>query len=496
MQIMPLLLTTLDIYLNKNTKLSNFECRKEIFQNLTNFFSNSSYDIIFGNVIYPEQGLCSLIFENCLTRRIHFGILINSLLIKNRLGFIKTTNNQSNDILPNLILLSFEMVYESLTSDLLDIQLFQNVKGLIISKYLVEIETNLLKEFKFLKHFEINILNLKEFFHRGTKWLKYSFYFKSNEEKDYKNYKIIRFIQLITDTSFVQAYEYPNEDFCLFKNFPHAQLVLPVIIVSEALPCTCTIKWLQMNYADYKPIFGVVKNYEKFLNNSLVYLNQNGFLFQFCAEKYQCDMEELENKCNISKSYTETVDDVDVYFIIKWLQFILLIILQPILASIGILNNFLILVTLRNKEKQKLFKDQMYKHMEINSFFNIIYCIIKNLSLIHVCINNDSHSLFCSSFYTQEWSQYLKIIVQHFLGNVFRTCVNVSYLFFSLCRLIDSSKLKEGKYFKKILKLNLKLYSLLLLIFAVLISLFKVFQYEITWRKDSIDSSGEYPMEI
>jgi hypothetical protein len=488
--------TVLDIYFDKNTKLSKLECNKGIFQNLTNFISNSFEVLFFDNVIFPEQGLCPLVFENCLTRKIKFGAIINSLLIKNRLSFIITDNNQSNDILPDLIVVTFEMVYESLTFDLLDIKLFHRIRGLIVSKNLLEIESYLLKEFKYLNFIQINILNLREFFHRGTKWLKYSFYFRSNKEKDLKNYKTIRFIQLITDTSFVRTYEYPNEDFCLFKDFPHSQLVLPVIIGATSLTCTCTLQWLQMNYTNFKPLFVVINDYEKFLNESFTSYSQNGLLFQFCNEKTECDMVDLDSRCNISKSYTKILDDVDLYFVIKWLQYILLIILQPLLASIGIINNFLILVTLRNKEKQKLFKDQMYKHMEINSFFNIIYCIIKALSLINICINQSAHSLFCSRFYTQEWSQYLKIIVQHILGNVFRTCVNVSYLFFSLCRLIDSSKLKEKKYFKKILKLNLKLYVFLLLTFSILISLFKVFQYEITWRKDSIDSSAEYPLEI
>jgi hypothetical protein len=487
--------STLDIYLKKNTKLSKLQCNKESFQNLTSFFSNSTYELTFSNVIFPEQGLCSLIFENCLARNIQFGIIVNSLLIKNRLTFIKTGNNQSNVMLPNLNCLIFEMVYGSLTFDLLNVELFQRVRWLRILRYLLEIETHLLSEFKFLEFIEINILNLEKFFHRGTKWLKYSFYFRSNEEKDLKKHKIIRFIQIINDTSFVQNYEYPNEDFCLFKDFPHSQLVLPVIIASQALTCTCTLKWLQMNYDNFKPYLVVINDYEKFVNESFNYWIRNELLFQFCDEKIQCDTIELLNRCNISKSYAKIVDDIDVYFVIKWLQFILLIILQPLLGCIGILNNFLILVTLRNKEKQKLFKDQMYKHMEINSFFNIIFCFITTLSLINVCINNNSHSLFCSSFYAQEWSQYLKIIVQHFLGNVFRTCVNVSYLFFCLCRLIDSSKLKEGKYFKKFLKLNLKLYVFLLFTFAILISLFKLFLYEVRWRNGNIGGFAEYPLE-
>jgi hypothetical protein len=46
--------TISDIYLNKNTKLSKLECRKDIFQNLTNFFSNSFNVLIFDNVILRQ----------------------------------------------------------------------------------------------------------------------------------------------------------------------------------------------------------------------------------------------------------------------------------------------------------------------------------------------------------------------------------------------------------------------------------------------------------
>ncbi len=56
-------------------------------------------------------------------------------------------------------------------------------------RYLLEIETNLMSEFKFLQSIEINILNLEDFFHRGTKWLKPSFYFRGDVEKDLKSVK-------------------------------------------------------------------------------------------------------------------------------------------------------------------------------------------------------------------------------------------------------------------------------------------------------------------
>ncbi len=163
--------TALDIYLNKNTRLSKIQCNKETFQNFPIFFSKPSYKLVFNNVIFPEQGLCSLIFKNCLSSQIKFGVIVNSLLMKNRLSFIKSENIQSNDILPNLRVLLFEMAYGSLTFDLLDTQLFHKVKVLSVTRNLLEIETYLLREFKFLEFLEINILNLEEFFHRGSNTL-------------------------------------------------------------------------------------------------------------------------------------------------------------------------------------------------------------------------------------------------------------------------------------------------------------------------------------
>jgi hypothetical protein len=64
-------------------------------------------------------------------------------------------------MLPNLKCLLLEMIYGSLTFDLLDIELFQRVRWLRILRYLLEIETNLMSEFKFLEFIEINILNLE-----------------------------------------------------------------------------------------------------------------------------------------------------------------------------------------------------------------------------------------------------------------------------------------------------------------------------------------------
>ena len=44
-------------------------------------------------------------------------------------------------------------------------------------------------------------------------------------------------------------YTYPEEDFCLFKDFPHTQLVFPIIDSLHIHVCTCTLSWI-VKYAD------------------------------------------------------------------------------------------------------------------------------------------------------------------------------------------------------------------------------------------------------
>ena len=43
---------------------------------------------------------------------------------------------------------------------------------------------------------------------------------------------------------FNNDYYYPDEDLCLFKDFPHKQLIYPSIVSEKQKECTCTIIWL------------------------------------------------------------------------------------------------------------------------------------------------------------------------------------------------------------------------------------------------------------
>lgn len=315
--------TTLDIYLNSSKMSSKLDCRKDVVKNMTNFMAQPYEGLSFRNVIFPSEGFCPMIFEKSAAKTLHFGVICNSLLIKNRLSFIQV--NKSS--LPYLEDLEFEMSYEILTSEILDIQLFNKLDFLILTRNLLGIEASLLENFRRLKYIDIILINLGEFFHAGTQWLSHTFknevFNLSDTKVIKKNSKIVRFIQSEMETSFTQTYPFPNEDICLFKDFPHTNLALPIIIFDQPASCTCTLKWLQMYYNAYESILTITNDYEMFYNDSRNYIRYIKYIYRFCAHNQNgdCDFVDIFNRCNIThKQSNKNMNDQDVYFIVKWLQ--------------------------------------------------------------------------------------------------------------------------------------------------------------------------------
>lgn len=106
-------------------------------------------------------------------------------------------------------------------------------------------------------------------------------------------------------------------------------------------------------------------------------------------------------------------------YFFKWLKYIIQVFLQPILSIVGIVTNVLSIVVVKNKRKQKLLNNFMYKHLLANAFFNIFYCAISLFSLMNICIF--PHSSFCSSIYKSAFAQYFKIYVILFLGKFLKS---------------------------------------------------------------------------
>ena len=487
------------------------ECSIEQFQNMTN--SMQPYASLgFFHVFYPKEGLCPLVFNDSQALQITFHDLTNSFLYKNQLKFRKI---QGVRVLSGKDLLRIEkfnylklFVYnENLYADLLNVVLFEKMLYLEIRCLLPRIEAGLLNKFKSVKRIGIYLSNLREFFHFETKWIntlnsevRVDFANPNEVQKSMSLALLVHFAYQKGLVSFDRIYTYPDEDFCLFRDFPHSRLVLPIIIPGREIECTCTLKWLQMYTHLYSRYFNITTDYSQ-VDYTQYYLNiDHIFYFQSC-DLLACNFETRLNDCNVSQAMLDIgatlrlpISDMGVYLQIKSLQFILLVVAQPILCVIGIVNNTILIVVIKNKTKQKLFKGVMYKHALVNSIFNIFYCACLMPSLVSTCVFFELSNSFCSKVYQTESAQYFKIISGEFMVNTLKSGTNISYLFFSLSRYILASNLKEKyKICKRFESMNLIFYSCLVILFSASLSVFKLFDYAIN---DTYAPELEFPYEV
>jgi hypothetical protein len=222
-------------------------------------------------------------------------------------------------------------------------------------------------------------------------------------------------------------------------------------------------------------------------------------IYTFCIDtSFECDFDSLFEKCLNSTSYNKNgVSDLkeeDIVFFLRWVQYIMNIILYRIFAFMAMVNNILIVYVIKNKAKKKIFNDPMYIHAQINAILNIFYCVLVLVSLISSCVDYDVYesNAFCSSIYMNEATQYFKIICVYFLNSAIRTCANMSYMFFSLSRFILVANFKERAFFKKFSKVNIKIYIALLVLFGILMNLFRLFQFTIN---TNMERSEDFPFE-
>jgi hypothetical protein len=361
----------------------------------------------------------------------------------------------------------------------MNIYLFKYLNFLLINGVLNEIQMDLFSNFLYLKKIDFQLDNLRGFFHASNnQWMSVlnagvSININDHNLDSIKDQAmLLRFLYLSDVSSYDHDYEYPNEDLCLFRYFPHSSAVFPFIVPGKRLACTCTIYWLHLYANIYRQIIE--------LNTTLI----------ICDETFNsstCDLEKWLTNCDATpvldkESFFKRINDTDILFLIKWLQSILLTILQPLLCGLAIVNNLINLIVIKNKSKKKEFNETMYRFIEINSIFNIFYCLCMSMKLINTCIF-DEESGFCSSVYTNDSSQYFKIIFIFFLGNSFKLSSNISYLLFSVSRLVLITI--EKNLTKKEFKFNRYiLYFGAIFLASCFLSVFKLFQYELNVEQD------------
>ena len=339
--------------------------------------------------------------------------------------------------------------------------------------------------FKQIKHVQILSENLEQFLHAGIEWtnsLNNDLNIKNEIEFKNSHHRIITIELVERESDLKRPYTYPDSDFCIYKDFPHSQLIAPIIILAKReIECSCTLIWIHQYWKryfksnlDYKDDFYPFYSFQNdTISTKEICLKGNTFK----NLNQSCNFEQKFNSCKGKISTRKEVSlqgNMNLFFVFKWLQYIIEVFLRPILCFIGLITNFLTLKVIQNKEHVKNFKSPMYKHIQFNALFNICFCFIYSFSLMNICIFPKSS--FCSSVLKDEASQYLKIYLIYFLGNTFRLCCNFSYISFITSRLISTVATTKSRCKKTNEKLNVKLFYLITFLMSLILSIFKIFE--------------------
>jgi hypothetical protein len=456
----------------------------------------------FRRKIFYSNTVCPYVFMKSPLRSMSLFEIANSLIYKNKLEFLDMNETEAFDMRLNQFEdLALDIAYESITHRLIEKNIFKKIKILSLNGIIHDIQTNLFACFRELKMTYVSVDNFGIFFHKGLDWLQHlnvGINVSLNETElsiRKAKYDLNFAMHLIFHEEwsiFRDLYEYPNRDWCLFKDFPHHRLVYATIFTGKKLlQCSCTLIWmiqyskfyLYKNFSLYRKGLWTlsIANDSKSVKVIHCLLDTNNFTLEIDKCNFGSYLKNCENSQMIASSRESGFfDERNIVFEFKWLKYLVEVFLQPALCLLGIFTNLLTIKVLRNRSnilfKKKFNNNIMYKHQLACSIFNVILCSIKIFSLMNICIF--PRTSFCSSVNEETSAQYFKIYVVNFLGNAMRLGSNFAYIFFSISRfyLLNTA---PSKFFQKFEQINTRIFYAILILFCLSFSSFRVFQFKI-----------------
>ena len=350
-----------NFYLNK-TLITSEMCKYEIFYEKQIDFFSSMKNVFFNTDVFYFDKVCPYVFLKTQLNQIGLGKITNSLIFKNRLEFINIDNDDLHlkDITNSLIELKLEIQFDELTIQILSPYVFKLLKLLEITGSPYRIENTLFNHFLYLEYIIFNIENLRNFLHQGLEWTSFlnrdlNVTQKNIEAFYLEKIKIINFKEMILMDS-MPTYIYPDEDLCLFKHFPHEQLVIPsVALIDDEEICSCTLIWLMKNYKIYssRTSLKLRKDFRNYFNSSKAFRCMRNYSLLF----HSCQFEKKFNNCLIIETnFRPRLTALNFFYLFEWLKLVLEVYFKTCLALLGVITNLLIMMVIKNK-KQKVHLD-------------------------------------------------------------------------------------------------------------------------------------------
>lgn len=484
------LMLELDIYYSIFSLYSNQSNKCEQFQHVNHkLFGKINNFILRKTVNFKQDQICIYAFKNAHINLLSVMSNENSFLNRNIFQFrtqnysLKNANLNSN--IWSLYMSNFRI---DLTTKILNEYVFKDLSLIYLAGTLNSIQLDLFGYFPRLSAVFLDLSDARRFFHTiKLDWL-------NAINKDQVSFKLIGFLVRIN----LIAYEFPEEDFCLFNKFPFYRMIYSLVVFDRVVNnCSCTLLWLTQlqQKTKYKLNFTLSfaqANYilnEDHTNFSRIKFEELRCL-NFLETFRICDYSKRISKCNLT-NYTNDFflipDYYELNYFLNYLKFLNNIIIQPLLCFISFGINILSYLVITNKNKKEIFKHEFCAYMKYYFVLNVFLSVLFQFKLINMCLGYTS--VYCSSIRTSYVTQYLYIVMQY-LTKVLKFCSNFCLLMVSFSRYqmfsSNNTKVISIKRVKVIIGLSF--------LVSLLINFSKLFEYKIVNVKKLEGNTMDYPL--
>ena len=450
-------------------------------------FSLNLVDLTFEQSCLITNRLHPILFKEALIIKLQFFSYTNTTI---RRYFVEFVDYDATFLDLNVRIARFHLMdcYRiSLNHEILEPNMISKAEQILITGTLQSVDEFMFMSFKCIKSIVLALKNTEEFWHSSAdhKWL---LSVNGRVEGDintllkqsnsmYLSFFLSKSARIVMKNEAASAYDYRNEDICLFRNFPHKHLVFGIIThlvddndIYYGTIDTCTMYFVQQ----FTTINSLVSNY---FHANLTYK---------ANLKSECNLGALMDNCHSLGQFQQHVyehpfNPDDLTHTLKWIELLGPIITFPIVCFIGLITNTLILLTILLKRNEKYFgkchteEIRMFNYIVANASFNIIECSLSILTLASECLG--TNSVYCSSIMKSDFVIYFKIFVVAYFGEVMKTCSLLTTLGFSIERYIITSK-TEIFILRKLSEQKLKLILGIIFVLSLATSYCKIDEYQ------------------
>lgn len=256
-------------FLHENGSSINDHCDHSNQVKSVKIFEFASF-LTLQDILFIEP-ICPIIFRNKAKPSLSRLIVINpSAESFHPFKFYKMLNYDNDKNLLNSSITNLELNSMTLNElddiETLNYDVFSAVVTITITNAkILKIKSNTFAKLKALTQLKLNLLNWSQL--EDFKWITSLNTNRNFSLKELDNFvnlpskvlveklklKLLLYFDLTLD---VTTYTFPDGDFCLFKDFPHQQMVIPIVKFkpNANITCTCTLLWVYKyakTYADY-----------------------------------------------------------------------------------------------------------------------------------------------------------------------------------------------------------------------------------------------------